>query len=328
MNVASEVCRTQLTNSAFQINIELMISSDDLRFFNALVKCTTLAECARKLDVTPPAVTQRLRALEERIGIKLVDRSGRKLTLTDEGALVASHGMIVADAMEALTEALSNRRHAVSGHLRVAAPHGFGRIHVAPVLDAFARLHPDVTVTLDLSDFPGARLVDTCDVIVHIGAPGPLNEIVTTLAPNRRMLCASPDYLASAPPIQTPSDLVHHRSLVVRENDEDVTLWRFQHSSREPETVRIRPTLCSNDGAVVREWAVTGQGVAMRSEWNVASDLAARRLKRVLPAWEPPAADVVAMLGTRAGRSARTTAFVAMLRKSLAPPPWRRKTAR
>lgn len=305
-----------------------MLSSDDLRFFNVLAKSATLAECARKLDVTPPAVTQRLRALEERIGIRLIDRSGRRISLTDEGALVASHGTIVADAMEALTEALADRKKAVGGHLRVAAPHGFGRIHVAPVLDAFARAHPGVTVTLDLSDAPGARLVDTCDVIIHIGPPGPLNEIVTTLAPNRRILCASPDYLAGAAPIQAPSDLVRQRCLVVRENDEDVTLWRFLHPAREPETVRIHPTMCSNDGAVVREWAIAGQGVAIRSEWNVAGDIAARRLKRVLPGWELPAADVVAMLGTRFGRSARTTAFLAMLRQSLSPPPWRRKPVR
>jgi DNA-binding transcriptional LysR family regulator len=302
-----------------------MITSDDLAFFNVLAASATLAECARKLDVTPPAVTQRLQALEARVGIRLVDRSGRRLTLTDEGALVASHGTIVADAMEALSEALADRRKAVAGHLRVAAPHGFGRIHVAPVLDAFAKAHPGVTATLDLSDFPGARLVDTCDVVIHIGPSPHLNEIVTTLAPNRRILCASPDYLASAPPIQSPADLVRQRCLVVRENDEDVTLWRFLHPSREPQTVRIHPTMCSNDGAVVREWALAGQGVAIRSEWNVAGDLAERRLKRVLPAWEVPAADVVAMLGTRFGRSARTTAFLAMLRLSLAPPPWRRK---
>lgn len=302
-----------------------MISSDDLRFFNVLATSATLAESARKLDVTPPAVTQRLRALEERIGIRLIDRSGRRISLTDEGVLVASHGAIVADAMEALSEALANRKKAVAGHLRIAAPHGFGRIHVAPVVDAFARAHPAVTVTLDLTDFPGAQLMDTSDVIIHIGPPAPLSQIVTTLAPNRRILCASPDYLASAAPIQTPADLMRHRCLVVRENDEDVTLWRFLHAAREPETVRIHPTMCSNDGAVVREWAVAGQGIAIRSEWNVAGDLAARRLKRVLPAWEVPAADVVAMLGTRFGRSARTTAFLAMLRQSLSPPPWRRK---
>lgn len=305
-----------------------MISSEDLRFFNVLATSVSLAEAARKMDVTPPAVTQRLRALEARIGIRLIDRSSRKMTLTDEGTLVASHGTIVAEAMEALSEALANRKKAVSGHLRIAAPHGFGRLHVAPVVDAFAKTHAGVTVTLDLSDHPGSQLIESSDVIIHIGPPGPLNQIVTTLAPNRRILCASPDYVANAAPIQSPSDLMRHRCLVVRENDEDVTLWRFLHASREPETVRIRPTMCSNDGAVVREWALAGQGVAIRSEWNIAGDLAAGRLKRVLPSWEVPPADVVAMLGTRFGRSARTTAFLAMLRHSLSPTPWRRRTVR
>ena len=305
-----------------------MISSEDLRFFDVLTRSASLAEAARKLDVTPPAVTQRLRALETRIGIRLIDRSGRRLALTDEGALVASHGAVVAEAMEALSEALADRKKAVRGHLRIAAPHGFGRVHVAPVVDAFAKAHPGVTVTLDLSDHPGARLVESSDVVIHIGPPGPLGQVVTTLAPNRRILCASPGYLADAPPVQSPSDLLRHRCLVVRENDEDVTHWRFQHASREPETVRLRPTLCSNDGAVVRDWALAGQGVAIRSEWNVAADLAAGRLKRVLPGWELPPADVVAMLGTRYGRSARTTAFLAMLRQSHSPAPRRRKAGR
>jgi DNA-binding transcriptional LysR family regulator len=305
-----------------------MLSSEDLRFFGVLTQSASLAAAARKLDVTPPAVTQRLRALEARIGMRLIDRSGRKITLTDEGALVASHGAVVAEALEALSEALSGRKKAVSGHLRVAAPHGFGRLHVAPVVDTFSKAHPGVTVTLDLSDHPGAQLVESSDVIIHIGPPGPLDQVVTTLAPNRRLLCASPSYLAEAPALQSPADLARHRCLVVRENDEDVTLWRFLHASREPETVRIRPAMCSNDGTVVRDWALAGRGIAIRSEWNVAADLAAGRLKRLLPGWDVPPADVVAMLGTRFGRSARTTAFLAMLRQSLSPAPWRRRPAR
>lgn len=304
---------------------KLMIGSDDLAFFGVLAQSASLAECARRLDVTPPAVTQRLRALEERIGIRLVDRSGRGMSLTDEGALVLAHGTVVSDALEALSEALSDRKKSVTGHLRVAAPHGFGRLHVAPVVDAFARAHPGVTVTLDLSDHPGARLLESSDVVVHIGPPPHLDEVVTTLAPNRRILCASPAYLAEGPPLRSPADLARHRCLVVRENDEDVTLWRFTHPSSPPSTVRIHPTLCSNDGAVVRDWAVAGQGVTIRSEWDVADDLAQRRLKRLLAPWEPPAADVIALLGTRAARSARTTAFVALLRQSLSPTPWRRR---
>lgn len=303
-----------------------MLNSDDLAFFTVLAGSASLAESARKLDVTPPAVTQRLNALEARVGVRLIDRSGRRLSLTDEGALVASHGTVVADAIDALAEALANRRSEVTGHLRISAPHGFGREYVAPVVDAFACSHPAVTITLELSDHPGSRLIDSSDVVVHIGPPGPLDRVVTTLAPNRRILCASPRYLDEAAPIQSPTDLTRHRCLVVRENDEDVTLWRFTRRPRNSATVRIHPALSSNDGAVVRDWALAGHGVTARSEWNVADDLAAGRLKRVLPDWELPAADVVAMLAARRGRSARTQSFVALLRASLTPPPWRRHT--
>jgi DNA-binding transcriptional LysR family regulator len=301
-----------------------MVTSDDLAFFAVLADSTSLAEAARKLNVTPPAVSQRLQALETRAGVRLIDRTGRRAILTDEGALVAAHGRQVADTMEALAEALGDRTRKVSGHLRVAAPHGFGRQHVAPVAEAFAREHEGVTISLDLSDHPGARLIDSCDVVVHIGPPGPLNQVVTTLAPNRRVLCASPAYLERNEAITTPDDLIRQRCLVVRENDEDVTLWRFKRrGGRDAATVRIHPTMSSNDGAVVRDWALAGMGVAIRSEWNVAEDLAKGRLAVVLPDWEAPSADVVAMLGSRHGRSARTTAFVSMLRQAFNPVPWR-----
>jgi DNA-binding transcriptional LysR family regulator len=302
-----------------------MVTSDDLAFFAVVAGSASLAESARKLNVTPPAVTQRLRALEARVGVQLVDRSARQLSLTDEGALVASHGLIVADAIEALSEALADRRSAVSGHLRIAAPHGFGRLHVAPVAEAFAEAHLGVTITLELSDHPGSRLIESYDIIVHIGPPGAMNQVVTTLAPNRRILCASPRYLDRAASISAPADLARHRCLVVRENDEDVTLWRFGRAG-ELVSVRIHPAMSSNDGAVIRDWALGGQGIAVRSEWNVAEDLAKGRLVQILPDWEAPPADVVAMLGTRHGRSARTTAFLALLRQSLHPAPWRAHT--
>ncbi len=301
-----------------------MITSDDLAFFSVLADSASLAEAARKLNVTPPAVSQRLQALETRAGVRLIDRSGRRTVLTDEGALVAAHGRQVSDTMEALAEALGDRTRKVSGHLRIAAPHGFGRLHVAPVAEAFAREHEGVTLSLDLSDHPGAHLIDSCDVVIHIGPPAPLNQVVTTLAPNRRILCASPAYLEQNEAIKTPADLVRQRCLVVRENDEDVTLWRFRRlRGRDTATVRIHPAMSSNDGAVVRDWALAGMGIAVRSEWNVAEDLALGRLAVVLPDWEAPSADVVAMLGSRRGRSARTTAFLAKLRQALNPAPWR-----
>lgn len=301
----------------------LILSSDDLAFFAVLATCRSLAEAARSLNITPSAVTQRLQALEARAGVRLMDRSTRRLGLTDDGAMVATHAAMVGNAIAALADDLQNRSNIVSGNLRIAAPHGFGRVYVAPVVAAFARAHPRVTVSLELLDYPGSAQADGHDLIVHIGRPGPLDAIVTTLAENRRFLCATQEYLDSAPPIGSPDDLVHHRCIALRENAEDVTLWSFQRSMDETATVRIAPTMSSNDGAVAREWALAGLGVVIRSEWDVAGELATSRLRRLLPDWELPSADVVAILGSRHGRSARTAALLTMLRQSFAPPPWR-----
>lgn len=305
-----------------------MLTSEDLAFFTVLADSGSLAEAARKLHVTPPAVSQRLQAIEARAGIRLLDRTGRRSSLTDEGLLVAAHGRMVAETIEALSEALADRTKKVTGHLRVAAPHGFGRLYVAPVAEAFARLHQGVTISLELSDHPGVQLIESCDVVIHIGPAGPPNQIMTTLAPNRRVLCASPAYLESAEPIASPADLARHRCLVVKENNEDFSLWRFTAIDGESATVRIAPTMSSNDGAVVRDWALAGMGIAVRSEWNVAEDIAQGRLCAILPNWEAPAADVVALFGSRHGRSARTTAFLASLRQALQPVPWRSRIAR
>ncbi|AOR76406.1 LysR family transcriptional regulator [Novosphingobium resinovorum] len=301
-----------------------MISTDDLAFFQVITCAPSLAEAARRLNVTPPAVTQRLRSLETRVGVKLVDRTSRGLSLTDEGELIASEGAMIMNAMEDLSERLASRTTQVRGHLRVAAPYGFGRQSVAPAVEEFAQAHPGTSVTLELSDSPIRQMSESWDIIVHIGSLPESDRLVTTLAPNKRLLCASPSYLQSAPPILKPDELAAHRCLALRENNEDVTLWRFSHARHGKTTVRIKPSMSSNDGEVIRDWGLAGLGLIVRSEWDVAGDLAAGRLQLVLPGWSLPCADVVALLHARHGRSGRADAFLRILRARLSPPPWRR----
>lgn len=301
-----------------------MISTDDLTFFHMIASSPSLAEAARRLNVTPPAVTQRLRALEAKVGVKLIDRTSRGLSLTDEGELVASEGATIIGAIDDLSERLASRTSQVRGHLRVAAPYGFGRRHVAPIVQQFALDHPATSATLELSDSPIRQMSESWDIIVHIGALPESDRLVTTLAPNRRILCAAPAYLGKAGPLENPMDLAAHRCLALRENNEDVTLWRFTHPKNGRTTVRIKPSLSSNDGEIIRDWALAGLGVIVRSEWDVAEDLAAGRLKEILPRWSLPAADVVALLHTRQGRSGRMKAFLQALRNRLSPAPWRR----
>ncbi len=144
------------------------------------------------------------------------------------------------------------------------------------------------------------------------------------IAPNARFVCAAPAYLARHPAPHKPQELVTHDCIVLRENDEDVTLWRFRKGRNEV-SVRVPAILSSNDGDVVRQWALGSKGLIMRSEWDVAESLAAGRLVRVLEDWHLPDADIVALVDRRHGMSARVKLFLAFLQARFKPvPPWRR----
>jgi len=302
-----------------------MLSTDDLRFIAAVTRAPSLAAAARSLNVTPPAVSQRLRALEARLGVSLLDRSAGRITLTDEGELLTEwSGRILAE-IEEVSERLCERKGVVAGHLRVAGPTGFGRRYIAPAVMDFSRRHPDVRIGLELSDNPIRLKPSAWDIVIHIGElhSQPFQKL--TLAPNDRLLCASPDYLARRGTPHAPADLARHACLTLRENDEDVTLWRFAGPDGSHETVRIDEGVSCNDGDVIRDWALAGFGIVLRSEWDMADDLRAGRLVRLLPQWRSPDAPVVALLGPRHMRAARTRRFLELLRQSLTPPPWRRQ---
>jgi DNA-binding transcriptional LysR family regulator len=301
-----------------------MISTDDLQFIVALAASNSLAATARALDVTPPAVTRRLQLLEKRLGLHLVDRSGRRMVLTSAGErlVVSARGII--EQLGELTESLSTQRTVVSGHLRIVAPLGFGRRFVAPEVARFRAMHPEVTIRLTLSDRPARLEDDACDLIIYVGELRSSTLIKKVLAPNERFLCAAPGYLARSGTPRKPEDLLKHDCIALRENDEDVTMWHFTPENRGKQVrVRIDPSLSSNDGDVVRAWALAGAGIIMRSEWDVADDIHAGRLVRLLDRWRLPPAHIVALLSTRSGRSARTAVFLTHLQAKLTPAPWR-----
>lgn len=298
-----------------------MLNADDLRFFIAITQSPSLAAAARHLNVTPPAVTQRLRSLELRLGVQLVDRSTN--SMTDEGELLAEQSRTIVQQIDAIEELMAQRRGTVAGHLRISAPSGFGRAYIVPTVDRFLETHPEVRVTLELSDNPIGLKPDAWDVIVHIGElrSSPLQMI--QLSPNRRLICASPAYLARRGTPENPADLLKHDCLGLRENDEDVTLWRLAAASGQTETVRVNPLFWSNDGEAIRTLAVKGRGIMLRSEWDVAPQIASGALVEILQGWSAPDAPVVALLGPRNYRAARTRNFVRLLRRTLNPAPWR-----
>jgi DNA-binding transcriptional LysR family regulator len=307
----------------------LMISIDDLRLIVALAASNTMAATARALNVTPPAVTRRLQMIEKRLGLHLVDRSGRRMVMTSAAEHLVTGARRIIEELGELTESLSTQRTVVSGHLRIVAPLGFGRRFVAPEVARFHATHPEVTIRLTLSDRPARLEDDACDLIIYVGKLRNSTLIKKDLAPNERFLCAAPEYLARNGTPRKPEDLLKHDCIALRENDEDVTMWRFaSENSRKQVQVRIEPSLSSNDGEVVRAWALAGAGIIMRSEWDVADDIHAGRLVRVLVGWRLPPAHIVALLSTRSGRSARTAEFLKHLQAVLTPAPWRQSTRR
>jgi len=304
-----------------------MLAADDVEFFALLASSASLAEAARRMNVTPSAVTQRLQGLEARLGAKLVDRTGGPLGLTDEGELVASGGRRVMDALNDLREALARRRSLVVGRVRVAAPFGFGRRHIAPLIAELRAEHPDLVVDLVLSDRPASLGSEAYDIAFHVG---PLDKTATSLtvrklAPNNRLLCASPAYIARRGEPEDIAALVANDCIALHESMDDGASWRLRSDEGGAEQqVRVKPSLATNDGEVAKSWALAGLGIVLRSEWDVAEDLRSGRLQRVLGGCCSPAWDVVALLPARSdARPARVRILLDRASEIFAHPPWR-----
>lgn len=306
-----------------------MITFDDLRFMEALSRTGSLSAAARSLNVTPPALSMRLRKLEQAVGVSLVVRSSRRLRFTDEGERLVAEAQSLIGRIDGLPDALRAEGRTLGGRLHVVAPFGFGRLHVAPLVARFAATHPSVRVTLDLSEKPWTDSRDA-DVIIHIGTVRDSSWVAHLLARNERWVCASPAYLRRNGTPADPRDLPAHPCLCLRENDEDVTLWHFRREGgsratrHRPDAIRVSPALTSNDGEVVRNWALAGLGIILRSQWDVAPFVARGELQRILAGFDFEGADVLALVPTRHGISARVTRFVEFLKEQFQPrPPWR-----
>ena len=302
-----------------------MIHSDDLRFFSILAAQPSLAETARLLNVTPSSVTQRLQGIEEKLQLKLIHRQGRRIGLTDEGELLLERARLILADMDELQEALHDRKNALVGRLRILAPLGFGNEYVAELAARFQAEHGGVSVELVLSDSPNRQAQEAWDIVIHIGALRDSSMPHTVLARNQRYLCAAPDYVARHGQPTNIAALRSHACIALQENAEDVTMWRLRAPGADDyEAIRIRPRLASNDGRVVKGWALKGYGIMLRSEWDVAQELRSGALVRILPDHVLPGADIVALLGSaQRQRSARTMRFLELLKGSLEARPWR-----
>lgn len=294
------------------------ISPADLPFFSTLAAAGSLSAAARELGVTTPAVSKRLAQMESRLGLALVTRTTRRMGLTPEGELYLQQARRILSEVDELAELLGVAQAAPQGLLRVNATLGFGRTHIAPLISRFVRRHPQVEVQLQLSVDPPPLTDDAYDVCIRFGAPPDTRVIARRLAANRRLLCASPTYLARHGEPRTPDELARHNCIGIRQG-EAYGVWRLAggRGERHEKAVRVRGNLTTNDGEIAVKWALDGHGILMRAEWDIARYLRSGRLVQVLPQYRTPDADIYAVVPQRHATSARVRGFVAFVAEAL-----------
>lgn len=277
--------------------------------FVAVATRGSLSAAAQHEGVAPAVIGRRIDALEARLGVKLMVRTTRRIALTFEGsAFLEDCQRLLRDWHDAEASVSAGGVKA-SGHLRVTAPAGFGRRHVAPLVPAFVAAHPDVSVSLDLSD----RLVDIVnegiDLAVRIGTLDDSSLVAIPLADNQRVVVASPAYLARRGTPAHPDELQHHACLTFGSAGSQSRGWLFTIEDRVV-PVRVGGPLECNDGAVLHAWSLDGHGLAWRSMWEVAGELEAGRLVTVLDAFRAPPSAIHALFPQRRHLPLRVRMFI------------------
>ncbi|KWA22140.1 LysR family transcriptional regulator [Burkholderia territorii] len=285
-----------------------------LETFARIVSAGSLSAAARELDLSLSVVSKRLAHLESRLGMRLLHRTTRQQTLTDDGAQFHAQVLRILAEIDRAETLMSDRRGTVGGVLRVTAPGELGRLRIAPLVAAFQRRHPELTVHLMLTDTIVDLLAHDIDVAVRIGSLADSTMIARELAPNHRVLCASSGYLAVHGQPTHPAELRAHRCIVM--GDQPRTEWRFD-GAQGAVTVEVTAALLTNDGGAARTLALEGAGIALKSIWDVGADLQAGRLVRVLPTFAAPAAPLHAVYPGGRHVPLRVRTFVDYLRDQL-----------
>lgn len=262
----------------------MSLGADDLRFFIRLVEAGGVSAAARHLHSSPPAVSRRLAALEVRLGVGLIERSSRRFVPTAEGMRLYERAISIVAEIDDIEAELNARQSAPHGHLRIGAPMEVGRRRIAPLLAAFQRLCPGVTCELVLSDAGQDPARDELDFAFRTILPDDTGLICRPLLKSRRIVCAAPSYLERYGMPETPEALARHDCLRLIRGRELFDNWRFQHQGKAFE-VQVSGALSSTSGEVIHDWALAGQGLALKAEWDIAEDLSAHLLVECLQAF-------------------------------------------
>ncbi|WP_176756839.1 LysR family transcriptional regulator [Klebsiella pneumoniae] len=295
--------KTQIMN-----NLPLL---NDLRVFMLVARRAGFA-AAEELGVSPAFVSKRVSLLEQTLNVMLLHRTTRRVTITEEGERIYEWAQRILQDVDEMMDELSDVRQVPQGTLRIISSFGFGRRVVAPALSALALQYPQLELRFDVQD----RLVDLVnegvDLDIRVGDDIAPNLIARQLAANHRVLCASPQFLARHASPKQLSDLAALPCLVIKERDHPFGVWQL-HSKEGQHAIKVTGPLSSNHGEIVHQWCLDGQGIALRSWWDVRENIASGHLVQVLPDyWQP--ANVWAVYVSRLATSAKIRTTVEFLR--------------
>ena len=274
----------------------------------------SLARAALGQHITPVMLGRRIDALEKRLGVKLMHRTTRHLTLTEQGTLYLDHcRKLLADLTHA-DRIVSEGRHKATGHLTVSAPAAFGRKHVAPHAAGFVKAHPDVQITFNLTDRVVDLVRDGYDLGIRIGGVIDPSFVAVRLASNRRVVCGTPEYFERNGIPRTLDDLAQHNCLAFNLQGGQQRGWYFQQDGK-PVSIRAEGNLNCNDGELLHRWASEGLGLAWRSSWEIESQLASGELITVLDDFALPQYDIMAVYPQQRHLPAKVRFFIDMLKE-------------
>lgn len=279
----------------------------------------SLARAALGQNITPVMLGRRIDALERRLGVKLLHRTTRHLTLTESGSVFLEHCRRLLADIDLAETIVSEGRDQASGHLIVSAPAAFGRLHVAPHAPAYLAANPNVQISFNLTDHVVDLVREGYELGIRIGGVLDPSFVAVRLATNRRVVCGTPDYFARCGVPRTLEELAQHNCLAFNLQGGQQRGWYFQKEGK-PVTIKVNGNLDCNDGELLHRWASEGLGLAWRSTWEIQAQLAAGELVTVLDEFALPDYDIMAVYMQQRHLPARVRSFIDTLKGVYAQP--------
>lgn len=288
------------------------MADSDLAFFVLLARRESFTGAALDLGISASAVSRRLARLEDRLGVRLLNRTTRRVSLTGEGEAYFGQAVRILGEIDALEHSLAQARETPKGLLRINATLGFSRAYLAPVISAFKKRYPEVEVQLVLTDAPLNLVEEGIDLGIRFGSPPVSRMVMRLLLRNRRLLCAAPSYLDRHGVPRVLADLRGHNCIVLRQDYDAYDVWRFDELGGDFPSAKVSGDLSTNDGEIALGWVLGGHGIMLRSEWDIARRVREGRLRIVLPSYVQTA-HVSAVYPERHNQSAKVRTFVEYL---------------